>query len=154
MWESQAYSFVDERRKKIREHKQRRAEWLKSRRFQFKRIGAEIRPLSAWGSKSETSAARIFNIDLQPERAYLFCTTRIVPGQEVECTVLADDGKFYLRGVVESCQRLHLSSAIETSDDFQFRIGVRFKYRSEDEFQQIQERITHFISKHVRPASA
>jgi hypothetical protein len=150
MWEMEAYSFFDERRKKARERTRRREEWLKARRFQFKRMSAELRPVAPWGSKPETLSARIFNIDLRPDRASLFCTARVAPGQEVEFTVLADDGKFYLRGVVESCQRLHFLSSVQADDDFQFRIGIRFKFRTRDEYDLAQERIAHFMDHHVR----
>ncbi len=154
MWEMEAHSFFDQRRKKIQEHKRKREEWFKAHRFQFKRISAEVRPVAPWGSKPETLAARLFNLDLGAYQVRLFCSARVAPGQEVEFTVLENDGKFYVRGVVESCQRMNLTQTVQSETDFNYRITVKYKFRSRDEFDQTQEYVERFLERHVRYGQA
>jgi hypothetical protein len=117
------------------------------RPMHLKRVVAEVKlvdPQAGVGEASAPLKVRIVLNDLSPKGISLFCTQKLMHGQEVAVT-LTEPSMIYLRGKVLACQEHDPNSHVLTEHPFAYRIAVLFNFESEAEKAAVAKYVSEVV---------
>ncbi|MEK6704306.1 MAG: hypothetical protein AABZ06_00805 [Bdellovibrionota bacterium] len=122
---------------------------VKNSSVHLKRIPAEISPVGPLGSQAMIVPVRIILNDLTKDEVSLFSTMSFPFGQEVAVRIKTP-GNFYVKGYVISCYEISSPWRIISETPFQYRMQIRFDFRSKSEESAVRWYCEEFLPEHTR----